>query len=275
MSTRDYEFLQKLGAGSYGTAYRVRSKRTGQYFVMKKIQLSSEDPGDLAEKMREVEILSGLIHPNINRYKQFILENDQLCILSDYCDKGDLEQYINNQKGMRPTQSRIKKLVLEMLLAVDYLHTNGIIHRDLKPSNIFLKGPEYQAQIGDFGIACISGGNGVIVEDVGTLYYQSPEMLQGLFSEGYDARTDIWSLGCILYQLCMGGVPFDANLEQRLIQKVRYQRHNQIDESFGVDIRQLYEMCMNKECKTRPTARELLALDFVQRWARECGIQTQ
>ena len=93
--------------------------------------------------MREVDILSALIHPNINRYRQFFLENDVLCILSDYCDKGDLEQYINNHKGMRPAEGRIKKIAVEMLLAVDYLHSNGIIHRDLKPSNIFLKGPEY------------------------------------------------------------------------------------------------------------------------------------
>ena len=71
---------------------------------------------------------------------------------------------------MRISESRVRRFFIETLLAVDYLHANGIIHRDLKPSNIFLRGPEYSVQLGDFGIACFTN-NGVIVEDVGTLYY--------------------------------------------------------------------------------------------------------
>jgi NIMA (never in mitosis gene a)-related kinase len=66
-----------------------------------------------------------------------------LCILFDYCDKGDLDTYIKNQNGFKLTEGRIKRFIIEILLAIDYLHTQNIIHRDLKPSNIFLKGKEY------------------------------------------------------------------------------------------------------------------------------------
>jgi serine/threonine protein kinase len=122
-----------------------------------------------------------------------------VCILLDYGDKGDLENYIKNQNGFKLTETRIKRFIIEILLAVDHLHSNEIIHRDLKPSNIFLKGKDYQVQLGDFGIAC-NGGGQTRVEDVGTLLYQSPEVLDSPSGggDGYDCRTDIWSLGCII-----------------------------------------------------------------------------
>ena len=85
---------------------------------------------------------------------------------------------------------------------MDYLHGENIIHRDLKPSNIFLKGKDYTVQIGDFGIACNNQSGQTRVEDVGTLLYQSPEILTDNVntksSSGHDSRTDVWSFGCIL-----------------------------------------------------------------------------
>jgi serine/threonine protein kinase len=111
--------------------------------------------------------------------------------------------------------------VLEILLGMDYLHEQNIIHRDLKPSNIFLKGKEYTVQIGDFGIACNNNNGSTRVEDVGTLLYQSPEILTDNSikeaSFGHDTRTDVWSFGCIIIQICNLDVPFNANTELRLI----------------------------------------------------------
>ena len=100
------------------------------------------------------------------------------------------------------SESRIKRFILESLLAIDYLHSQNIIHRDLKPSNIFLRGKEYTVQLGDFGTSCMNLNSQTRVEDVGTLLYNSPEILDdpsGKGSKGYDCRTDVWSLGCIIY----------------------------------------------------------------------------
>lgn len=102
-----------------------------------------------------------------------------MCILFEHCDKGDLDSYLKNQKKQQLSDTRVKKFILEMLLAVEYLHQIKIIHRDLKPSNIFLKNKDYSVQIGDFGIAAESNNFSSIVEDVGTLAYQAPEMFDG------------------------------------------------------------------------------------------------
>ena len=168
---------------------------------MKQVKFSDTDPCDLNDKLSECNVLKNIRHANICRFKSYFQDQGILCILFEYCDKGDLEAYLKNQNGFRLTETRIKKFIIEILSAVDYLHERDIIHRDLKPSNIFLKGKDYTIQIGDFGIACSSGRGTTMVEDVGTLLYQSPEILDdpsGQGAEGYDCRTDIWSLGCII-----------------------------------------------------------------------------
>ena len=110
-------------------------------------------------------------------------------------------------------------------MALNYLHQSNILHRDIKPSNIFLKSKEYTVQIGDFGIAAQT--EGVVIEDVGSLAYQAPEMLDG---SQHDARTDIWSLRCVIYSLCQsGGFPFDAHAEARLVEKIKSVGHKPLD----------------------------------------------
>ena len=160
-----------------------------------------------------------IYHPNVVRFKQHFKDRNQLCIIFDHCDKGDLSSYLKNQKGQMLSETRIKKFILELILGVEYLHGMQIIHRDLKPSNIFLKNKDYCVQIGDFGIAASGNENGCCFgEDVGTLAYQAPEMFEGT---QYDYRVDIWSIGCIIYQLCNFDYPFVAPTEQKMIDKVK------------------------------------------------------
>lgn len=242
--------------------------------MLKQITLVDTDPGDLNDKMQECAVVKSLRHSYICRQKDYFANNKMLGILSEYCDKGDLDKYLKNQGGCDLTETRVKKFILEILLGLDYLHTHEIIHRDLKPSNIFLKGKDYTVQIGDFGIACMNGKGQTRVEDVGTLLYQSPEIVTGGeepggggaaqgHGTGYDHRTDIWSLGCIILQLCNFDVPFSAFSEQRLVQKIKYMNHRQMDIRKSQEFKDLYEICMNKDYTTRPTARDLLNLDML------------
>ena len=120
--------------------------------------------------------MKSLRHPNICRFKNSFYDAGKLCIISEYCDRGDLDAFLRNQKGNWLSEYRIKKFIVETILAIDILHSKNIIHRDLKPSNIFLRGKDYTVQLGDFGTSCMTLTN-TRVEDVGTLLYNSPEIL--------------------------------------------------------------------------------------------------
>jgi NIMA (never in mitosis gene a)-related kinase len=97
--------------------------------------------------------MKDLRHPNIIWFKDHFVKDNCLCLIFEYCDKGDLDIFLKNQRKNKVTDSRIKKIFVETLLGIEYLHSHNIIHRDIKPSNIFLKSKEYTVNIGDFGIA--------------------------------------------------------------------------------------------------------------------------
>jgi len=115
------------------------------------------DTNELNEKLMECNLIKNFKHPNICKFESYFVTGKVLCILNEFCDKGDLEIYIKNQNGLPISESRIKKFILEILLAINFLHNYDIIHRDLKPSNLFLKGKDYQINIGDFGEAAGCG----------------------------------------------------------------------------------------------------------------------
>lgn len=99
-------------------------------------------------------MLSVKHHPNIVRCLNCFLEENQICIEQEYCDRGDLNQLMGMQQGMPFREVKVKKFVIEILLALDCIHDLNIVHRDLKPSNIFVKGRNLEVKIGDFGVSC-------------------------------------------------------------------------------------------------------------------------
>ena len=129
------------------------------------------DPEYLNDKLGECMLMKDLRHPNVCKFKECFVSRKQLCILFDFCEKGDLSTYIKNQGKIRLSDTRIKKFLMDIILGIEYLHSNDIIHRDLKPSNIFLKGKDYTPCIGDFGEAVSTKQSSNILEDVGSLIF--------------------------------------------------------------------------------------------------------
>eukprot|EP00347_Sterkiella_histriomuscorum_P013090 403366059 len=195
----EYLILSKLGSGSFGVIYKVRRKSDNGIYVMKEIEI--EDDSNFKNSLQEMNLLKSLSHQHIVKYVDSFTREQNFYIIMEYCEKGDLCEYISRfGVNLDIPEGRIWKIIIQMLLALEYIHNNGIIHSDLKPQNILLTGKDQDIRLADFGISQILTKNYLYSHSqVGTLYYCSPEMCKGL---AFNQKTDIWALGQILWGYC-------------------------------------------------------------------------
>ncbi|KAL5484897.1 hypothetical protein ACEPAI_7539 [Sanghuangporus weigelae] len=227
-----YEPREVIGHGSYGLVRKVLRKSDGEIFARKEIKYGRMTRGEHARIMAEVNTLKHLNHENIIRY---IDDHDDkeagiLYIVMEYCDGGDLALIIKRyrQKKWSIDEEHIWTCFSQLLLALQCCHcptsrpaedgAGQILHRDLKPENVFIsKGNAIK--LGDFGLSKALIQTSLTSTPVGTPYYMSPEIIQG---RPYGTKSDIWSLGCVIYELCALSSPFvevqtDAELSHLIL----------------------------------------------------------
>lgn len=214
---KEYAVFEHLGRGAFGSVYKVR-KKVGQTFVaLKEIDLMNPAFGkcvvdrdkSVGDMINELQIMrQGIRHPNIVRYHKTFLEGNTLFIIMDLIEGAPLNEHFNSLKEKKDTfsETRIWNILIQMILALRYLHKDkGIVHRDLTPNNIML-GENDKVTITDFGLAKVKGTDTSKMTSVcGTILYSCPEMVEG---HPYGEKADIWALGCILYQMCVLDPPF-------------------------------------------------------------------
>ncbi|XP_032298272.1 serine/threonine-protein kinase Nek11 isoform X2 [Coturnix japonica] len=192
---RRYTIQRKLGNGSFGSVYLVSDKKAKQgdeLKVLKKISIGDLRPNETVEANLEAQLLSKLDHPAIVKFYASFVERDSFCIITEYCEGGDLDYKIQEYKesGKVFTQRQIIEWFIQLLLGVNYMHERRILHRDLKTKNIFLK--NNLLKIGDFGVSCLLMGScDLATTFTGTPYYMSPEALK---HQGYNTKSDICML---------------------------------------------------------------------------------
>ena len=197
-STKDYEFLNKLGQGSFGTVYKVRRKADKSTYVIKQINIAQMNSKHRSEAINEVTILSKMDNPFIVKYYDSFIEKNTLNIVMEFCDGGDISGYIRSQLGRSLSENKIWKFFIQMCLGLNYIHKKKILHRDIKTMNIFLTRDE-TVRIGDLGVAKVLTENVNFAHTmVGTPYYLSPEMCE---EKPYNEKSDVWALGCVLYEM--------------------------------------------------------------------------
>jgi NIMA (never in mitosis gene a)-related kinase len=214
-----YEQIRVLGQGGFGKAILARRKSDRTQVVIKEVRLTALGPKDREEALKESKVLASLKHPYIVEYSESFQERGCLYIVMGFADGGDLAGKIE-RAGRRPfSEDEILHDFIEIALAIKYIHDRKILHRDLKGQNVFLM-KDGTVKLGDFGIAKVLAHTFQVCRtQIGTPYYLSPEICQG---RNYNAKTDIWSLGCILYELCTLKHAFEAgNMNQLLMAIVR------------------------------------------------------
>ena len=200
-----FHLQKKIGQGAYGVVFKAIDKKTKETVALKKLFGAFRDDTDSQRTFREVMLLQELNgHNNIIRLLNVIkAENDlDLYLIFDY-----MEADLFNVIRARILEDIHKKYIIyQTLKALKFIHSADIIHRDLKPSNIFINA-DSRVKLGDFGLARTlhsgkNGFGGIITDYVATRWYRAPEMLLG--SVDYGKPIDMWSVGCILYELIVG-----------------------------------------------------------------------
>ncbi|NWX62313.1 NEK2 kinase, partial [Promerops cafer] len=273
----DYEVLLTIGAGSYGKCRKVRRKADGKILVWKELDYGAMSESEKQMLVSEVNLLRELRHPNIVRYYDRIIDRSSttLYIVMEYCDGGDLASLIAKCAKERHVkcacgphfldESFVLRVLTQLTLALKECHRRSdggvTVHRDLKPANVFLDGKQ-NVKLGDFGLARIlHHDTSFATTFVGTPYYMSPEQMNYL---SYNEKSDIWSLGCIVYELCALSPPFTAYNQKELAEKIREGRVRRIPYRYSDELNDLLREMLNVKDYCRPSVEDILRHPLIE-----------
>uniref|UniRef100_A0A2I3S4W0 Serine/threonine-protein kinase Nek11 n=1 Tax=Pan troglodytes TaxID=9598 RepID=A0A2I3S4W0_PANTR len=261
---RRYVLQQKLGSGSFGTVYLVsdkKAKRGEELKVLKEISVGELNPNETVQANLEAQLLSKLDHPAIVKFHASFVEQDNFCIITEYCEGRDLDDKIQEYKqaGKIFPENQIIEWFIQLLLGVDYMHERRILHRDLKSKNVFLK--NNLLKIGDFGVSrLLMGSCDLATTLTGTPHYMSPEALK---HQGYDTKSDIWSLACILYEMCCMNHAFAGSNFLSIVLKIVEGDTPSLPERYPKELNAIMESMLNKNPSLRPSAIEILKIPYI------------
>lgn len=221
-----YQLEKELGRGAMGMVYLGVDPRINRTVAIKTMALSAEFDADQLEGVkqrfyREAETAGRLNHPNIVTVYDVGEEQDLAFIAMDYLQGSELSQYCKPE-NLLPVDETLS-IVEQIAEALDYAHQQGVVHRDIKPANIMYDRDNDVIKVTDFGVACLTDSSKTKTGTVlGSPSYMSPEQLAG---KKVDGRSDLFSLGAMLYQLITGALPFEGDSLASLMYKITNENH--------------------------------------------------
>ena len=259
-----FEILEKLGDGAYSIVYKVRRKEDSNIYALKKVKLKGLSDKEKQNALNEVRILASVKSPFVISYKEAFIEEETetLCIVMEYADKGDLYQKIVHLKKIGCLIEEIDawKIFIQMVRGLKSLHDLKILHRDLKSANIFLFS-NGTAKIGDLNVSKVAQ-KGLGYTQTGTPYYASPEVWN---ENPYDNKSDIWSLGCVTYEMLTLHPPFRAKDMEQLYNRVIKGQYKRIGEKYSNDMNEIIELLLKVNPKDRPNCDEILKHPIIKK----------
>lgn len=269
----NYEIIQTIGVGSFGQVSKIRRKTDGKILVWKEIEYGKMSEREKQQLVAEVNILRELRHPNIVRYYDRLIDraNSKIYIVMEYCEGGDMSGVIKKCKRDRDflPEEIIWKIFMQISLALHDCHKRKdgkILHRDLKPANIFLDS-SMNVKLGDFGLSRMMGQESEFAKThVGTPYYMSPEQIT---ESRYNEKSDIWSLGCLLYEFASLCPPFEALNAGALAVKIRAGKVEKLPTRYSEELQRVVNWMLSLDPNLRPSVEDLLNLPQISLRIRE------
>lgn len=264
---KKYKKIKYLGKGSYGAALLVELKSNPlQKFVIKEIIIGHLKEAEQVAAKNEAEVLNQLSHSNITMYVESFVEASKLYIVMEYADGGDLSASIQRRKsagGQRWTEEEVMRIFVQICLALKHVHDANILHRDLKSQNIFLTTKEI-VKLGDFGIAkVLDASEDQARTQIGTPYYLSPEICE---SKPYGRKSDVWSLGVVLFELSALEMPFQASSLPALVHRIvsTEPSYTKVQSNYSTHLVELIKCMLLKNPDKRPTLKEIVKTDYIK-----------
>ena len=265
----DFKIERVLGKGSFSSVNLVTRKKDNRIYALKSVILEKLSKKQQENSVNEVRILASINHPNVIGYKEAFWDekSSTLNIVMEYADGGDLQSKINimkNENGFF-NESLIWHYSIQMIQGLKALHDKKIMHRDLKSANIFLVKENLQCKIGDMNVSKVMKDN-LLRTQTGTPYYASPEVWM---NKPYSYKSDLWSIGCIIYELCELRPPFTGSDMDELFINVCKGKIERINKVYSDDLWNMINMLLKVDVEKRVDCNQFLESQLIKNKIKE------
>lgn len=248
--------LKQVGEGAFSKVFACQDLLTQQIYAIKIVDFSVLRELEIQNIRMELEIHSRLKNNSIVKYYGYFIEDEKVCILTEYLSRGSLFRHLSRRS---PNDYEIRKIFRQVAMGIKYLHYHNILFRDLKPENVLLDDNQ-NIKLCDFGWACYNDESNYARLSAGTLTYMSPECLR---KEVQTTSSDIWSLGIFLYELYHGKEPFLGTDKDELLNLIMMRKID-FKSSIPEDDAQFILSMLQIEPEKRPTIDQILSHNFFE-----------
>ncbi|CAA7016207.1 unnamed protein product [Microthlaspi erraticum] len=263
----NYHVVEQVRRGKSVSDFVVLHQIEDKKYTMKKICLAKQTEKLKQTACQEMKSLLKLKSPYIIQYEDSWIDKDNnACIFAAYCEGGNMANAIKKARGKLFPEERIFKWLAQLLLAVNYLHSNRVLHMDLTCSNIFLL-KENHIQLGNYGLAKLINPEKPVSLVSGIANSMCPEVLE---DQPYGYKSDIWSLGCCMYEITSHQPAFKAPDKAGLINKINRALLSPLPIVYSSTLKQMIKLMLRKNPEHRPTACELLRNPCLQPYLLQC-----
>ena len=262
-SLSDFETIKKIGKGSFGSVYLVKRKKDSKIYALKSVVLSNLAKNQQESSVNEVRILASVHHQNVISYKEAFWDDNtsSLNIVMEYADDGDLYTKIKKMKEEKIffEEKTIWDYTIQIIQGLKALHDKNIMHRDLKSENIFLT-KNYKCKIGDMNVSKVLKER-LLMTQTGTPYYASPEVWM---NKPYSFKSDLWSIGCVIYEMCELKTPFNGKDMDDLFINVCMNKAERINKRYSDDLWNMIKKLLEVNVDKRYNCKQFLECDIVK-----------